>query len=305
MLNKYDLKYKVMKDIYTFFSQSNNFKNINFKNLGNISSFEKSKCLLISKNLYKYMKLNGINDYDDKTILKILLKNNYKLNLKLRKKNIELIKFYTNLFLDKNCSHLAFYLFNNSSISLMNQNENSMCIVIYKTPKYSVILNEHLDVFTKKHLKHKNGEIFTNKKWNTFSINVKYKLYLCIVAIIISYSLIFNTPNNYVIMEMNLTMHMKMNHNGYILSYRPKSKVGKKMVKQTKPINKKFNSSIPSFINYGIENKILKPGEEVKIYIIGPPLKNKIFENLKSSLKDVPLNIIINNSGNLIKINRT
>ena len=294
-----------MKDIYTFFSQSNNFENINFKNLGNISSFEKSKCLLISKNLRNYIKLNGISQWDDNTILKSFYKNHHHMNLKIRKKNIELIKFYTNLFLDKNCSHLSFYLFNNSSISLMNKNENSMCIVIHKTPKYSVILNEHLDVFTKKHLRKCCGEIFIKKKWNTFSLNIKHKFYLCLCGIITAYFLIFNTPNNYIIMEMNLTMHMKMNHKGYILSYRPQSKLAKNMIKQTQHVSKKFHSSIPSFINYGIENKILKPGNEVKIYIIGPPLKNKLFENLKSSLKDIPLDIIINNSGNLIKINRT
>lgn len=304
-LNKYNLKYKVMKDIYTFFSQSSRFKNINFKNLGNISSFEKSKCLLISKNLCNYIKSNGISQWSDDTIVKSLYKNIKNINLKIHKKNIELIKFYTNLFLDKNCSHLSFYLFNNSSISLMNQNENSMCIVLYKTPKYSVILNEHLDVFTKKRVKKCCGEIFMKRKWNTFSANIKHKFYLCVCGIITSYFLIFNTPNNYIIMEMNLTMHMKMNNRGYILSYRPQSKLARNMIKQTQPISRKFNSSVTSLINYGIENKILKPGNEVKIYIIGPPLKNKLFENLKLSLKDIPLDIIINNSGNLIKINRT
>lgn len=46
-LNKYNLKCKIIKDIFTFLSQSIYLKNINFKRFKNVSSYEKSKCLII------------------------------------------------------------------------------------------------------------------------------------------------------------------------------------------------------------------------------------------------------------------
>lgn len=305
-LNKYNLKYKILKDLYTFLSQSIYIKNINFNNLNNISSFEKCKCLIISKNISIYLKNNKIFKINNSILLKIINGNiTNKNNIKLYKKNIELIKIYTILFTEKSCSHLSFYLFNNSKLSMINENIECLSIIVEKNSKHSIILNEHLNIFIKKNIKHKKGELFLYKNKKHLSLNLKSKIYLTLFSIIITYFMIFNIPNNYIIMEMNLTMHMKMNHNGYILSYRPKTKSARTMIKQNKQIMKKIDHSIPSFINYGIKNNILKPGQDVKIYIIGPPLNKKSFNKLKDSLKDIPLNIIINNSGDLIKINST
>lgn len=305
-LNKYNLKYNILKDLYAFLSQSIYLKNINFNNLNNISSLEKCKCLILSKNISLYLKNNKIYEITNSILFDIIKENtSNKQNICTYKKNIELIKLYVILFTDKNCSHLSFYLFNNSNLSMLEENKECLSIIIEKNQKHSVILDEHLNIFVKKKIKHKKGELFIYKNKNRFSLSFKYKIYLIVFSLIITYFMIFNIPNNYIIMEMNLTMHMKMNYNGYILSYMPKTKSAQKMIKQNKQVIKKINHSIPSFINYGIENKILKPGEEVKIYIIGPPLHSKYFIKLKESLKDIPLNIIINNSGNLIKINST
>ena len=305
MGNTKNLKYKIIKDIYTFLSQSPYFKNINFKNFNNASSYEKSKCLSLSKNLSKYIKENSIEEITNSTIIPLIINNTSKSNLKLYKKHLELIKFYTILFTEKSCSHLTFYLYNNSDMSKMERNKESISIVIDKTPKYTIILNEHLDIFVKRYCKKTKGEIFTHTKRKNIFLTLKYQVYLCVFSMIVIYLLIYNIPNNYIIMEMNLTMHMKMNHNGYVLSYKPKSRSAKIMMNETKKVKGKINNTIPNFINYGLEKDILKPGEKVKIYIIGPPLNKKLFENLKNSLSDIPLDIIINNSGNLIKINST
>ena len=304
-LNKYNLKCKIIKDIFTFLSQSVYFKNINFKRFKNVSSYEKSKCLIISKNLSNYLRENKINKINNSTLLSIIINNANKNNLKIYKKNIELIKFYTILFTEKSCSHLTFYLFNNLNNSINEENKECLSIIIDKTPKRTIILNEYLDIITKKYSKETKGEIFLYREENNIFKNIKHKVSLCFFSIIIGYLLIYKIPSNYIVMEMNLTMHMKMNHNGNIISYKPKTKSAKNMIKETKQLNRKMNDTIPYFINYGLENNILKPGEKVKIYIMGPPLNNRFFESLKNSLQGIPLNIIINNSGNLIKINRT
>lgn len=305
-LNKYNLKYKVLRDLYTFLTQSIHLKYINFNNLNNISSFNKCKCLILSKNISLYLKENEISQINNTLLFKIIkenIKNRH--NLKLYKKNIELIKFYTILFSEKSLSHLTFYLFNNSKISMINENKECLSIVIKKQNKTSIILNEHLNVFSKKHVKENKGDIFIYKYSENFSLGVKYKLYLATFSFIVIYLLMFNIPNNYIIMEMNMTMHMKMNQNGYILSYRPKTPGARTMIKKNKQVIRTLNHSIPSFIDYGLENNILKPGSHVKIYVIGPPLKDKFFYHLEDSLKDKKLNITINNSGNLVKINST
>ena len=305
MSNTKNLKYKILKDLYTFLSQSPYFKNINFNNIKKSSAYEKSKCLNLSKNISNYMKEHNIKEIKDSTILSLIVHNTPKSSFKIYKKHIDLIKFYTMLFTEKSCSHLTYYLYNNSNIIKMEKNKENISIVINKSKKHAIILNEHLDIFTKKYCKNSAGELFTHTKRKNFLFTLKYQAYLCVFSIIVIYLLIYNIPNNYIIMEMNLTMHMRMNHNGYVLSCKPKSRSAKVMINETKKVKGKINNTIPNFINYGLEKRILKPGEKVKIYIIGPPLNEKIFENLKNSLHNIPLDIIINNSGNLIKINST
>lgn len=302
-LNKYELKNKVMKDLFIFLSQSPHIKNINFKKVNNISQFEKSKCINLSKNLSKYLTKNNITEISSKTILPIIKRHVQ--HSRVYEKNIELIKLYTILFHEKNCSHLTYYLYNNSNFGIITEDKKCLSIVIERFPKFCLILNEHLDIFTAKHIKERKGKVFLYKDKELFITKIKHKTYLFLFSIIIGYLLIYNIPNNYIIMEMNLTMHMKMNHTGHIISYRPKTKSAKVMIKQNKQLRRSIHHSIPSFINYGLQNNILKPGSKVNIYVIGPPIRKKFFENLKNSLEDVPVEIIINNSGNLIKINRT
>ncbi len=305
-LNQYNLKHKVLKDLYTFLIQSVHLKYINFKEFKNISSFNKCKCLILSKNISYYLKEKEICKINNSLLYKLIKENiKNKRNLKLYKKNIELIKFYTILFTDKSLSHLTFYLFNNSKLSMLKEDKPFLSIVIKKDGKTSVILDETLNVFTKRNIKEPKGDIFTYRHNDGFSLNIKYKFYLFLFSFIIGYFLFFNIPNNYIIMEMNLTMHMKMNQNGYILSYRPKTKGAKNMIKENRQYIRTLNHSIPSFIDYGLEKDILKPGNHVKIYIIGPPLKDKFFNKLHESLKDKHINITINNGGSLIKINST
>lgn len=305
MGNTQNLKHKVLKDLYTFVCQSTYFKNINLKKIKNSSPYAKMKCLILSKNLSKYIKENNIKEISNSTLIPLVVNNTSKLNFKLYKKHFELIKLYTIMFTEKSCSHLAFYLYNNINESNINENKENLSIVIEKNSKYTLILRDNLDIFVKKHCKKQKGEVFTEKMKKNVFLGIKHQLYLCFFSVIVVYLLIYNIPNNYIIMEMNLTMHMKMNHNGHVLSYKPKSKSARVMINETKKLKGKIDHTIPTFINYGLENKIIKPGENVKIYIIGPPLNKKLFEKLKCSLANTPLNIIINNSGNLIKINST
>lgn len=304
--NKYNLKYKVLRDLYTFLTQSIHLKYINFNKINNISSFNKCKCLILSKNISIYLRENDISQINNTLLFKIIKENiKNKHNLKLYKKNIELIKFYTILFSEKSLSHLTFYLFNNSKISMMNENKECLSIIIKNQNKTSIILNEHLNVFSKKYVKKNRGDIFIYKYSEGISSGIKYKLYLSTLSIIVVYLILFNIPNNYIIMEMNMTIHMKMNQNGYILSYRPKTPKARTMIKQNKQVIRTLNHSIPSFIDYGLNNNILKPGSYVKIYVIGPPLKAKFLNRLEDYNRDKNLNITINNSGNMVKINGT
>lgn len=304
MDNKKNLKQQILKELFTFLSQSKFIKNVNFKGFNKVSIIEKYKCLILSKNLSNYLKNNKIIPINNSSLINIITKHTKPTNLKIYKKNIELVKFYTLLFTEKSCSQLATYLFKNLNISSLD-GKDYLSIVIHKTSKYSIVLNENLDIFTKKHLKKQLGEIFINKKEKTILKDIQHKALLFVFSIIVTYVLIYNIPSNRVIMEMNSTMHIKMNHNGNIISCKPKNSSAKNIIKNTKQLNKKLNVAIPHFINYGLENNLIHPGEKVKIYVIGPPLNNKFSENLKNSLRDIPLNITINNSGNLIKINRT
>lgn len=304
MDNKKNLKQQILKELFTFLSQSKFVKTVNFKGFNKVSIIEKYRCLILSKNLSNYLKNNKIIPINNKSLINIITKHAKPNNLKIYKKNIELIKFYTLLFTDKNCSHLATYLFKNLNISSLDK-KNYLSITIYKDPKHSIILNENLDISTKKNFKKPLGEIFINQEERTILKDVKHKALLFVFSIIVTYILIYNIPSNRVIMEMNSTMHIKMNHNGNIISCKPKNSSAKNIIKNTKQLNKKLNVAIPHFINYGLENDLIHPGEKVKIYVIGPPLNHKFSENLKNSLQNIPLNITINNSGNLIKINRT
>lgn len=304
MDNKKNLKEQILKELFTFLSQSKLLKNVNFRRFNKISIIEKYKCLILSKNLSIYLIKNKVVPINNKSLINIIKKHTKPNNLKIYKKNIELIKFYTLLFTDKNCSHLATYLFKNLKISSNNE-KNYLSIVIYKFSKFSIILNENLDISTKKHSKKQLGELFLNNSEKTLLKDVKYKALLFAFSLIVTYVLIYNIPSNRVIMEMNSTMHIKMNHNGNVISCKTKNRSAKHIIKNTKQLNKKLNVAIPQFINYGLENNLISPGEKIKIYVIGPPLNNKFSENLKNSLRDIPLNITINNSGNLIKINRT
>lgn len=304
-LNKDNLKYKILKDIFIFLNQSKYFSHIEFKNLNKISRNLRLKLLYLSKQISNYILKNNLTSITKNSLMKILNENFKDENFKIYSKNIELIKFYTILFVEKPCSHLTFYLFNNINEKIDFEDENLLSVIIKKTQKECIILNENLDVFVKRLNKFKEGEIFLYKHKNFMYSNLKQKVSLFFFTIILGYILIYNIPTNHIILEMNLSLHMKSNHSGRIISCKPKSSKGKIMIKNTKNINSKIGNTIINFIDYGLENKILKPGQNVKIYIIGPPLKNKIFENLKSSLKDVPLDVHINNSGNLIKINRT
>ena len=144
-LNKYNLKYKILKDLYTFLSQSIYIKNINFNNLNNISSFEKCKCLIISKNISIYLKNNKISKINNSILFKIISENiTNKNNIKIYKRNIELIKIYTILFTEKSCSHLSFYLFNNSKLSMINENIECLSVIVEKNSRYSIILKSFL-----------------------------------------------------------------------------------------------------------------------------------------------------------------
>lgn len=304
MGNTINLKHRVLKDLFTFLSQSKNFKNINFKNFNRTPIFEKYKCLVLSKNLSIYLKDKNIENLTTSYILSIIFKHSNKNDMRFCKKNIELIKFYTLLFSEKSCSHLAIYLFKNLNISSL-ENRNCLCVTIKKKDNLSIILNENLDIFTKKFSKKDVGEIFFNTQKSNLFQNIEHRALLLIFSIFISYTLICNIPSNHLIIEMNSTTHIKMNHKGNIISCKPKGKISKNIVKNTKHPNKNINSTLPKFLNYGLENQIIKPGEKINIYITGPPLNKKLSESLKSSLTGLPLNIIINNSGNLIKINRT
>ncbi len=305
ILNNNNLKFKVMKDIFIFLSQSKSFTAIEFKKFNKISLDDKLKCLNLSKHISMCIKKNKITDITDIYILKMvsLYFKNHDFNL--YKKNIELIKFYTILFTEKSCSHLTFYLFNNIDFSTIYKNKNCLSIVIKQTKKYTIILNENLNIFSKTYFKKVIGEPFVYKDKTYKYINLKYKLFFVISVLMMFYTSVYSIPSNHVIIEMNLTMHMKINHGGRVISYKSSNKSAKNMIKYAKNLNSKINNTIYSFINYGLENNILIPGEKVKIYIIGPPLDNNFFENLENSLKDIPINIIINNSGNLVKINST
>lgn len=297
--------YKILKDIFIFLYQSKYFKDVEFKNLKKISKTSRLKCLYISKHISNYICKNNLPSISTSSLIEIITKNFKDHNFKIYMKNIELIKLYTILFLEKSCSHLAFYLFNNMDHKNDSEHKSFLSIVITKTQKQSVILNENLDVFIKRLNKSPDGKPFLYKNKSVMYSNLKQKLSLFIFTVIVGYIVIYNIPTNHIILEMNLTMHMKSNHNGRIISCKPKSSSAKTMLKNTKNTNSKINTIIITFIDYGLENNILKPGQNVKIYILGPPLKDGTFDNLKSHLKDIPLDILINNSGNLIKINRT
>ena len=300
---KYDLKVKIIKNIFKSISKNSQFENINFKSFKKISPCKIKNILQLSKYLSAYMDKHKIHKISNDTIILSIKK--FICNKKLLKfyiRNIERIKFYVLLFNDKSCSHLVHYILNNYNINQIKKSNKFISIVIGKEGNYSIILNENLDVTTSKCNK-TEGNVFKYKK--RIYIDMKYKISLLFLSIILTQLIIFNIPDNYLILEMNLVVHMKLNNSGNIISLKPKTKSALDMINQTKQINKKMSTVIPNFISYSLDNNILKPGEKIKIYVIGPPLSKKDCENLKNSLKSKPVNIIINNSGSLVKINET